>query len=241
MNHIQLPTKIDLETYCPVQKEQYRATCYAYAFAYTALTINYCVKNNITERSLVEENAFSPGFIASRHRQKTNLNFFCGRNGSYDVDLKIFAQDGCPKLRDFPKDCTTDIPKEVFALAKQVELAKYEYLSLDQNSMEQNVQNIKIILSQKIPVLIVLNTTDDFNDIGKDCNEIPPILKNGKKNATSHDICIIGYDDEPSSKFFGRFLIKNNYHYWGDTKNMAWVRYPDMMYMITDVLYFTIK
>ncbi|MGE8377243.1 MAG: hypothetical protein ACN6PN_02805, partial [Sphingobacterium sp.] len=65
--------------------------------------------------------------------------------------------------------------------------------------------------------------------------------KNEKKSTTSHDICIIGYDDEPTSKFFGRFLIKNNYHHWGDTKNMAWVKYSDMMYMITDVLYFTIK
>ncbi|MGE8377242.1 MAG: hypothetical protein ACN6PN_02800, partial [Sphingobacterium sp.] len=174
MNSIQLPIKVDLETYCPTHKEQYRATCYAYAFAYTALTINYCVKNNITDRNLVEANAFSPGFIASRHRQQTNLNFFCGRKGSYDVDLRIFAQDGCPKLKDFPYDCTTNIPKEVFALAKQVELAKFEYLSVEHNSTEQNIQEIKFILSQKIPVLIVLNATDDFASIGKDCNEILP-------------------------------------------------------------------
>lgn len=241
MEHNKLMTKIDLSQYCPTEKVQYRATCYAYAFAYTALTINYCVKNNIVDKAMVEANAFSPGFIASRHRQQTNFNLFCGRNGTYDVGLKIFAQDGCPKLHQFPSDCTTNIPKEVLLSAKEVQLKQYEYLILENDALEKNVKNIKAVLSQKTPVLIVLNTTDSFADIGRECLNSTPILKNGKKSSTSHDICIIGYDDDLSSKFFGRFLIKNNYKYWGDERNMAWIRYEDMMYMITYALYFTIK
>ncbi|MCJ0742715.1 C1 family peptidase [Pedobacter montanisoli] len=237
----QLPSKIDLSVYCPNAKGQYRSTCYAYAFAYTALSINYCVKHNITERKEVEENAFSPGFIASRHRQNTNFNYWCGRQGNYDIDLDIFGKDGCPKLIDFPPDCTATIPDNIFALASQTRLDKYEYIQTQNDTSVQAIEKIKIVLAHQVPVLIVVNLTKDFsNKLKNDCNTTLPSLYHGKKASGYHDICVIGYDDDPNSKYFGRFLIKNNYKTWGDSRNMAWVLYNDMMYMISQALYFTI-
>lgn len=233
--------KVDLSSYCPYAKTQFKATCYAYAFAYTALSISYCVKNNITDRELVEANAFSPGFIASIHRKQSFFNPKCGMNGSYDVDIEIFQKYGCPKLKDFNEDCTTKIPNEVFTKSKEATLKEYKYIQDKQDTSKEAITNIKEILSKKMPVLIVLNMTDDFSKLVRDCNETLPVLKHEKKSKTAHDICIIGYDDQVGSKYFGRFLIKNNYEIWGDERNMAWVKYEDMMYMITSALYFTIN
>jgi hypothetical protein len=232
---------IDLSKYCPTKEYQYRSTCYAYAFAYTALTINYCVKNNITKRQDVENNAFSSGFIASIHRLNTRFNPYCGKYGSYDVDTAIFTEHGCPKLKDFRYDCTNHIPKTVYELAEKTRLDHFEYFQSEEDESPQAVEKIKRILDQKIPVLIVVHMTDDFDNIDSTCDTKLPVLSRGEKSRTAHDICIIGYDDRPGSPTNGRFLVKNNYSTWGNKQAMAWVRYSDMMYMIAYAAYFTIK
>lgn len=232
---------VDLSRYCPVSEYQFRATCYAYAFGYTALTINYCVKNNITKRRDVEANAFSSGFIASIHRMKSSFNPYCGRKGSYDVDTAIFRQYGCPQLKDFEYDCTNYIAEEVYDKAKKTKLEHFEYIQEEENTSPEAVEKIKRVLDRKIPVLIVVHITDGFDSIDSTCDVQLPVLSREERSSTAHDICIIGYDDREGSRTKGRFLVKNNYSEWGNKQGMAWIRYDDMMYLIFYAAYFTIK
>jgi len=235
-----LPQSVDLSAYCPTAKWQYDATCYAYAFGYTALTMNYCIKHEITVPAEVNKHAFSDGFIASMHRKNTSFNWNCGRNGNYDIDKNIFEKYGCPKLITFRKDCTTSIPDSVILRAKETKLKEFHYIQEKQTNDQHAIVAIKEVLAKKIPVLIVLHITDDFAGLGRTCNQLLPVLKDDNKSDTAHDIVIIGYDDAPASKYFGRFLVKNNFKNFGDERNMAWVKYENMMYMITHALYFTI-
>jgi hypothetical protein len=208
------------------------------------LTIEYCVKHGISDSTEVNRHAFSPGFIASQTRkEKFNLlNCNCGYNGYLDSDVILVKKYGCPFYSYFPSNCSTKIDENVYReAAKNIKLKESQCIYLKDNTIDSTkvnngIQTFKRFLLKNHPLIISINENKWFQGIktlkADCCSE--------NKSVGPHDICIIGFDDQPQSPNNGCFLVKNNFLNWG-SKGFSWIRYNDMMKIITEALVIEIQ
>jgi hypothetical protein len=225
--------KIDLSNYCPQAREQFKATCYAYAVGYTAYSTKYNIVNNITDRNTIEGNAFSEGFVASmvRNNQRVWLrliNTDCGMHGTANLALDVLVASGCVTIKDFTCDCEIGASNEVLEQAKKNKIKGYREITTDFVSDNDAVSKIIDELKNSNPVITAIHQTDEFYDLSGASAQLKDL--NNEKAFANHVVCIVGYDSEQFENE-GAFLVKNNYLKWAN-KGLCWVKCADFMHLI---------
>src|SRR6266700_387992 len=154
-------TSVDLSSYCPYAKVQYKSTCYSYAVAYTALSTTYNITNNVIDPDSINRNYFSAGYVSSYHNSGLSLlkrSRHCGRNGTAAKALDILKDTGTVKENVFGCGCTNfkKLRKEVPAGTLNYKIT--DYYSLDINCIDTAParQWIKAALGSAHPVIITL-------------------------------------------------------------------------------------
>ncbi|RZJ72571.1 C1 family peptidase [Flavobacterium sp.] len=236
---------IDLSTYCPKNKSQYKNTCYAYAVAYTAMTIEYNVANNVSEAVAVEKNSFSPGYVASYHN--SSLPFlkrspWCGKYGTADKALSLLQSEGSVFIRDYECNCESsgDIEKSLPSGTVKYRITDYQETNINFKLSQSAIDSIKSKLAENHPVIIAVNNHVRFSNVGKEefpdlsTDELAKVEKSAKNEGSNHVVCIVGFDDAFQNNN-GFFLVKNNYADWG-ANGFAWIPYTYLL-RIVEVAY----
>lgn len=213
-----LPKSVSLQKYTPRPKNQGNyGTCVGWATAYSARTILYNIKNNITNNKETSDITFSPSYVYNQiSKDKT-----C-QNGTFiDDALTVIQNQGVAKLSDFSYQCNKDVTDIDKVLASPNKIQSFNKLFdiYDSNKIDP----VRKSLSESKPVVIGMECcTNSFDKaVGTDVwnvseNEPTPIY--------GHAMAVIGYDD---NKYGGSFLIMNS---WGDDwgKNgYIWIKYND--------------
>lgn len=246
--------KINLSEYCPSSKSQYRATCYSYAVVYTALSIEFNIKNNVTDKDQVNLNHFSPGVVASNHNSSLPLlkrSLYCGRNGTASKSLEILKNTGTIKSSDYDCDCKVfkKIKRKISENTIWYKISGYKSLEINNKHSENNLNWILNTLQEKHPVIIGLyqntffkNIKSEFIDNEQIDNNTQNILNNAQNGKSNHVVCIIGYDlNYKNGK--GYFLVKNNYINWGSNNGFSWIPFTFLIplihksYCIEEIVY----
>ena len=185
---------VDLSDGFPTPGHQgYLGSCVAWAVGYAAKS--YLV--NLSQNWGVNEHAFSPTFIYNQ------------LNGGHDDGINIYAamqlivEQGVCLLSDMPYnqyDFTTQPTQQQKYLAQQ-----YRSLAV-MRTEDGDVNAIKNVLKNEIPVVIGIDTYQEFKDMenGEDYIFDMAIGTPGK----GHAICLVGYDDDMEA-----FKFMNS---WGD-------------------------
>ncbi len=230
-----IPSNYSLKQYTPNPQSQGQyGTCVGWSTAYAALTTTEARLNNWTDKIVITENAYSPGFIYKQIKSDADAN--CTWGASIEDALEIMKTKGCSKFSDMPEvNCPDVIPLDVFNKASDHKIKDYAKVFDTYDDRDFKVSATKKSLSQNNPVLIGMKVPDSFYA----CTEQWLPTEDSEQDYSGHAMCVIGYDDD---KFGGAFEIMNSWgntwgnggYFWISYDNYAaWVKYAfEMIDMI---------
>jgi hypothetical protein len=219
---------ISLEPYCPKKAGQYNATCFAYATTYTALSIMYNVKNQVTDEASPGFVVFSDGFVASKiKKDKRGFNRVfnrCGKYATADKALGVLLEHGTVLKKDFPDGCNAAAVDGFMERAARYKIRDTVNISKSSLSDQEYIAAIIEALKKQQPVVTAIfqdellraNTSPEF--------DIPDTHSTGGQ-AANHVVCIVGFDSAVNG---GSFLVKNNYTSWG-RQGFSHIPYADFL------------
>ncbi len=242
-----ITSTVSLKDYCPTDRGQYKATCFAYAPVYTAFSIMKNLKEKRTEVKDKANNAYSDCYVASQLNQTNNwfVEKFtcCGQNGTYLKTLEFLKLNGTCLINDFKEKCVKKRKKLKMDESKLIKIKDYEvfedvwkYIYESNGKSENYTSEAWIIknLDKNIPVIIApqqvasfLNLTDP---IWKPSDAEKLVIKDGC--IANHVICIVGYGkDSVTDEIY--FEIRNNYIPWANN-GFAYVKANDFLLFVQD-------
>jgi hypothetical protein len=242
-----MKTKINLSEYCPRKKVQYRATCYAYAVVYTALSTEYNISNDISDKTEIEKKYFCSGFVASYHNSTLSIfkrSPYCGKYGTANISLQILKDVGTVFSTDYDCDCEkfSKIENQLPPNSRRYKITGFETKEVNNKFSNSSLDWIKQALSLKHPVVVAVHQNDRLYRIKTldiDDKSIDPKTTKDIQNSNSpsnHVICILGFNDNYKNDT-GYFLVKNNFVGWGDGEGFCWIPYTFMLSLIEEAYY----
>jgi C1A family cysteine protease len=214
-----LPSSSSLKKYAPTPQSQGSyGTCVGWAAAFCAYTITEAKNNGWTDKTKINANTFSPGFLYNQIKMSSDVG--CTYGSSISDALDVMKTKGVPKFTDMTISCPTSIPLDVFNKAQNYKIKDYAKL-FDMYDMESiKIQAVKKSLSESKPVVIGMKCPDSFNN--PKGYWIP--TENSSANFGGHAMCVIGYDD---NQYGGAFEIQNSWGaQWGN-EGYIWIKYAD--------------
>ena len=206
-----IPQAASLRKYCPIPGDQGRyGTCTGWASTYSARTISWAVKNNLTDVSDITNQAFSPSFVYYRIKDKDDDD--CQFGASINKSVEVLKRDGAVFLTDLPYQCNPDLVP-FYKQAKAYVIKDFQRLTTKPGIIsDADFNNIKRALSANKPVLGTIKCYKSF--LGSWGNEV----WNGEFDSMEgyHAICLVGYDDnyENGDGSKGAMELMNS---WGTT------------------------
>lgn len=250
------PSSYSLKAYTPYPKNQGNySTCVSWAMSYSALSTQYAINMNITNRNIITSTAFCPYFVHNNSKEVTDG---CAK-GSFFEDAAIELTDIGAKKFYLPMiGCATPNDAKMLIVARNyrakdvTNIYNYEdnvsddypgYMKLFMKKTPFNSDDVKKTLVANKVVIIGIYLPSSFKSTyGKDLWEPNTEEKNdpygGLLNSKDelhalHAVTIIGYDD---AKYGGAFEIQNSWGtLWGD-QGYIWVKYEDLQKYVFQVL-----
>lgn len=216
-DYVSLPSNYSLQKYCPTPKSQGDyGTCTSWATAYAARTIVEAIRNNWTDKNVINRESYSPPFIYKQIKDLDDAN--CQKGSVIGEALMLMKSKGVPKYSAFNPMCADYIPTKLFTDAYNHKIENFSRLFASDASQSVKVQTVKKALYENCPVVIGMDCYHSFNFV-KD-------VWSGTKDKYEggHAMCIVAYDDQ---KYGGAFLLMNS---WGTNWGLGgfgWVRYSD--------------
>ncbi len=232
-----LPERVDLSAYVPTVINQGRlGTCVAVSSAYYARTILEAIRLGVTDKATIDGLRFSPSFLYNAIKDSTDQNCTVGTEISAALEFMKntgvvkYSQLGYPSCGSNP---TLPVPTESRIL---------DYINLFGLTERGDViVPVKKSLSEKTPVIVGIQVTPSFEELGGWRRFWRGILlffgikseedyalwdpsNTSKDTKGGHAVCLVGYDDH---KFGGAFKAVNSYgEDWGD-QGFFWISYTD--------------
>ena len=213
----QLPSKVNLERYCPTRQNQgAQGSCVGWSSAYAARTIQQSVATGKSPNNV----AFSP---SSLYNQISLPN--C--QGAYIHNaMEVMYQRGVLPFDDFrynPNDCESTPSEKQMNKASMFKTRGYQRLW--ENEGGTDIQAIKQNLAQKAPVVIGMLVGGSFMNAMQGQSVWQPVRSDyNMRGFGGHAMCVVGYDDDING---GSFRLMNSWgENWGD-KGFCWVSYKD--------------
>jgi C1A family cysteine protease len=225
----EVPAVFSLKKYAPNPKSQGQfGTCVGWSTAYAGMTILESIHKGRTDKTVITNNTFSPGFIYKQI--KTNGDNDCKLGSSISDALDIMKTKGVCKYTDMTeKNCPTYISADIFLKASKYKIKDYAKIFGMFDSKEFKINAVKKSISQNNPVIIGMNTPSSFY---KATGEWQP-SESSSLVYGGHAMCVIGYDD---NKYGGAFEIMNSWgDFWGNG-GFIWISY-DVFYEFVKYAY----
>lgn len=217
-----LPSNYSLEKYVPpVLNQGETSTCVGFAMGYYGIsTIHnaYFDRSNEYEKLI---HSFDPFYAYTINR--TN----CDEGLNMLQAFERFSRLGAKKMFFSPLDIDCDNPISDESREKNWEylspyiLEKFEYIQVYNPRF---IENVKISIVNKLPVIIGAILSESFNNLELKAGSIFWSPKEGEESSGGHAMCVVGYDDDLNG---GSFRIVNSWGTdWGDN-GFFWLSYDD--------------
>jgi hypothetical protein len=211
-----------LKKYCPTPGYQYKGTCTAFACAYAARTIIEARYQGWTDKTVISNAVFSPGFA---YKVTEPDRPHCDGSLPSQV-LGNMQKYGVPKKKDFPEECGAAYPNATaFNKAAAYKIAGYVKLFDSEANAKTKVQMVKKSLAEDNPVVIAMicpNSFDNAKWVWKP-TESPHSTVEGRQHGR-HALCVVGYDDNQAG---GAFEILNSWGTGWGNQGFIWIKYTD--------------
>jgi C1A family cysteine protease len=214
-----LPSSASLKKYAPTPQSQGSyGTCVAWSSAFCAFTITEAKNNDWTDKTVIDANTFSPGFLYNQIKSTSDVG--CTYGTSISDALEIMKTKGVPKFNDMNVSCPSSISLDVFNKAENYKIKDYAKL-FDVYDIESiKIQAVKKSLSESKPVVIGMKCPTSFNNAKG--YWVP--TEDASSDFGGHAMCVIGYDD---NKYGGAFEIQNSWGSWWGNDGYIWIKYDD--------------
>ncbi|MEO0570988.1 MAG: C1 family peptidase [Bacteroidota bacterium] len=208
---------VSLKQYAPeIRNQGGHGTCVGWATAYYAQSIILAKEKEITDKTIITDNAFSPLFLYVNAKKNTDPN--CKEGIGIPSALNKMKEIGSPLYKDFSVRCATEIPDSVYQKAKRYRLKEYTKLFGLKEQFRVRIRETRNALMNGNPVLMGMDISNAF--ISANVVYEPDSLSVG-----GHAMTIIGYDDNKFGE--GAFEIINSWgEDWGN-EGFMWIRYKD--------------
>jgi len=214
-----LPSSASLKNYAPTPQSQGSyGTCVGWSSAFCALTIIEAKKNSWSDKTVIDANTFSPGFLYSQIKMSSDVS--CTYGTSISDALETIKTKGVPKFTDMDNSCPSSIPLDLFDKARNHTIKDYAKLFDDYDMESIKIQTVKKSLSESKPVVIGMKCPTSFNTAKG--YWVP--TEDPSANHGGHALCVIGYDD---NKYGGAFEIQNSWGTWWGNDGYIWIKYAD--------------
>ncbi|RMG64747.1 MAG: cysteine protease, partial [Bacteroidetes bacterium] len=214
-----LPRSYSLKAFAPTPGSQgTTGTCTAWATAYHARTILEAVKLGLTDRSDIDEHAFSVSYVYNQIRDGSGCD-----EGTWIWDaLNLMQTRGVPRAADFGFSCDRPVSDADHRLAREFRIEGYKRLHSTQE--QDKITPIKKCLTQDKPVVFCMHLPPSFYE-ARERWEPAGFEKREPQAFGGHAMVIVGYDD---SRDGGSFEVMNSWgtERWGN-RGFTWVRYED--------------
>jgi hypothetical protein len=220
-----LPAKISYRDYCPKPNSQGDiSTCVGWAAAYGALSTQLNIQMGITNLGHKWARKFDPHFIYSFVKKENDQ--WCQEGASLSNALLVLEQYGCkPMIWEPWLKCNDNTAFSEFTLqlASQYKIEDWKAIP-----NEDLVENTKMALYNKLPVLVGVALTESFMK-GTALGNGLWTPKAGEELIGGHAMCVIGYDNNKNG---GAFEVLNSYgEEYGD-KGFVWIGYKDFANLV---------
>jgi hypothetical protein len=215
-----LPSRISYRQYCPVPNQQGNvSTCVGWAASYGALSTQQNIQMGVTNYMHKWARAFDPNFIYSFI--KSDNDHFCKDGSSLGDAMKVLENYGCkPRVWEPWLECNDNETFSDFTIALAAMYKIEDWYSVPNDGI---VENTKIALSYKLPVVIGIYLTESFmKGTSLTYGQYNP--RAGEKYIGGHAMCVVGYDD---TKFGGSFEVMNSYGTNYGDGGFVWISYED--------------
>jgi Domain of unknown function (DUF4384)/Papain family cysteine protease len=216
---VSLPPSKSLKAYYPKVVNQPRAdyTGVAWSAVWNARTAAEAIACSQRDPQRVLQLAFAPAYNYGLIRTTPD----CQTAISVIDLLESLEKNGTPYFSEFRDFCPSEIPTDLYALAKVKRLSGYTKLYNTKDLQNVKVQSVKNALVASNAVLAGMVCPPSFQlaqEFWQPRESQPDPTYGG------HAVCIVGYDD---TKFGGAFEVVNT---WGKDwaiQGYTWVRYKD--------------
>jgi len=225
-----LPKAVSLQKYTPAPGNQGQTgTCTAWSSTYCAATMTWAMRNGITNRRKITQNAFLPCYTYVNILRQSTQN--CAAGTDIADACNWLKNTGAVKLTEYPQNpaCinTSDVPSTWKQKASENRIVGFTKLFYEwAGGMSYKVEKTKKALAEGKPVLIAYNCAFSFSNsqgLRSDGLWWPASNEKPTLNYGGHAMVVVGYDD---NKFNGgAFLIQNS---WGGDwgmKGYFWITY----------------
>ena len=220
-----LPAKISYREYCPRINDQGPvSTCVGWAAAYGALSTQLNIQMNVTSYMHKWARAFDPYFIYNFIKKDDDT--WCQEGTSLGNALDVLSKFGCkPMVWDPWLKCgdTKTFNEFTLTLASQYKIEDWKAVP-----SENIVENTKMALFYKLPVVVGISLTESFAK-GTSLGSGLWSPKAGESFIGGHAMCVIGYDN---TKFGGAFEVMNSYGSEYGDKGFVWIGYNDFANLV---------
>ncbi len=216
----ELPLKVSLRKYCPKPGNQGKiGSCVGWSTCYGALTTQYAIRNNITDKKKITQQAFSALFLYNLVKQNDPD---CDGGTRIPIAMSMLQQTGSCFDKEFIRNKCSVLPHDTLkAKAKQYAIEDYMSLFATFDDAKMKIQKTKQSLAENKPVVVGLSLLDNFNYISKS----DPVWHTDKGYgwpSGGHAVCVVGYDEGKEE-----FEILNSWgEEWGDS-GYFYVKYSD--------------
>ena len=224
-----LPSSYSLEKYVPPVNNQYNSsTCVGFSMGYYGMSTIHNIYFNRTNEYEKYIHTFDPYYAYTLNDDD------CDQGLDMSRAFRKYATFGAKKnYSPVYVSCDNPVTEEILTsidpYVRPYQLERFEFI---QTRNSQSVENIKISLANRMPVIIGANITESLYAIEIDSNG-DAIWRPSPEDepAGGHAMCVIGYDD---SKNGGSFRIVNSWGKdWADG-GYFWVSYTDFVAFVSE-------
>jgi hypothetical protein len=181
-------TAVSLRSFCPKAGNQGNIlSCVGWAVAYGAYTTAVSKVYNITDKTVITNQAYSAPFLFNQIKTPN-----CG-GASLNTAFDFMKNNGVCKAVEFnPSDCLEKPDEKIVSLAKRNRIKSYLTLfPLGAHSDLKVAATIKELHHGR-PVVVGMNITKSFYELGKDGLWTP---QPDEVYTGGHAMCVVGYDN----------------------------------------------
>lgn len=220
LNGAKLAMRASLKAFAPIPQDQGSYNnCVGWATAYAARTILEARHQGWRNAEVINQNAFSPGFIYKLISDDNS----CYSPAAIDRAMEMLKTIGAVKHSDIAEVCPSGIPQPLFRKATSYKIEDYKRLFYVSDRPELKIFTVKSHLAEGNPVVVGMKCTPSFEQAD---GQIVWQRKEGldTKEYFGHAVCIVGYDDK---RYGGAFEIMNSWGSGWGNQGFIWVKYED--------------